>query len=151
MQLHCWSVATLGQGARKETDVGLLVIIDLLKVAVEGIGEPGRHKLSLSVILESFLIEFALQIFEGEGVVELLSRLDMSGVRSPMALRTIMSSVTFGVDTRFSTTIGDAIVKLAAKNTARVVGRSIVVIEINTEDFKMLFVDLVLGFKVKMN
>ena len=37
---------------------------------------------------------------------------------------TMMSSVTLGVDTRFSTAIGDALTKLVAKKTARVVGRS---------------------------
>ena len=40
----------------------------------------------------------------------------------------MISSVTLGVATRFSTVIGDALVKLAAKKTARVVGRSMIIL-----------------------
>lgn len=50
--------------------MSLFVDIDLLQVGVEGIREAGFHKVGLSVIGETLLVELALEIFQGQGIVE---------------------------------------------------------------------------------
>ena len=51
--------------------MGLLVVVDLLQVGVEGIGEASLNKVGLGVVGETLLVELALEKLQCQGVVEL--------------------------------------------------------------------------------
>ena len=51
--------------------MGLFVVVDFLEVAVERVGESGLDEVGLRVVCYAFLVELALQVLEGEGIVKL--------------------------------------------------------------------------------
>lgn len=48
----------------------LFVIVDLLEIVVEWIGKAGSDELGLGVVGKAFLVELALQILQGQGIIE---------------------------------------------------------------------------------
>ena len=54
-----------GEGLDEEADVRLFVDVNFLEVGVKGVGVAGLDEVGLGELGEGFLVEFALQVFEG--------------------------------------------------------------------------------------
>jgi hypothetical protein len=48
----------------------LLIIVNLLQVGVEGVGESSSNEVRLAVVGQTLLVELPLKVFEGKSIVE---------------------------------------------------------------------------------
>lgn len=89
----------------------LFVKVDLLEVLVEWIRKASSDKLGLGIVGETLLVEFTLEVLQGQGIVEDCAddRVSQQWVvqwGEEREMNILMPSLTIGVMTRFS--IGEA-------------------------------------------
>lgn len=86
LELHGRLNVCGSEGGGEELDMDLLINVDLLEIHVEGVREAGLDEVFLGKFLKSALVEFALEVFKRQGVVEDDAVVDGGGLNNVVAL-----------------------------------------------------------------